>query len=129
MNNGQGRNEGFSEIYREVKTLAPPSPLLGWIKKIFYFILFYLTISTTYKTTYLTYYDKPDNFRQFVVQVLLLNGRLDFNRGIMEFQPLFPFSFFLGSVFYENKVSLLNKFEGVFAQRHSFMKATYRRYA
>ena len=67
MNNGQGRNEGFSEIYREVKTLAPPSPLLGWLQKIFYFILFYLTISITYKTTYLTYYDKPDNFRQFVV--------------------------------------------------------------
>ena len=62
-------------------------------------------------------------------KVLLPNGRLDFNREIMEFQPLFPFSFVLGSVFHEDKVSSLNKFEGVFAQRHSFMKATYRLYA
>ena len=46
----------------------------------------------------------------------------------MEFQPLFPFSFVLGSVFYEDKVSSLNKFEGVFAQGNSFMKATYRFY-
>ena len=39
---------------------------------------------------------------------------------------LFLFSFLLGSVFHEHKVSSLNMFEGVFAQRHSFMKATYR---
>ena len=39
------------------------------------------------------------------------------------------FSFVLGSVFHEEKVSSLNKFEGVFAQRHSFMKTTYRRWA
>ena len=47
----------------------------------------------------------------------------------MEFQLLFLFSFALGSVFHEDKVKSLNKFEGVFAQRHLFMKATYRRYA
>ena len=56
---------------------------------------------------------------------LLLNGRLDFNREIMEFQLLFLFSFVLGSVFHEDKVSSLDKIEGVFVQRHSFMKATY----
>ena len=61
--------------------------------------------------------------------VLLLNGRLDFNHGIMEFQLLFLFSFVLGSVFHEDKVLSLNKFEGVFAQRNSFIKATSRRYA
>ena len=46
----------------------------------------------------------------------------------MEFQ-LFLFSFILRSVFHEDKVSSLNKVEGVFAQRHSFMKATYHLYA
>ena len=61
--------------------------------------------------------------------VLLLNGRLDFNLEIMEFQLLFLFSFILGSVFHEDKVSSLNKFERVLTQRHSFMKATYRHYA
>ena len=45
--------------------------------------------------------------------VLLLNGRLDFNLEIMEFQLLFLFSFILGSVFHEDKVSSLNKFERV----------------
>ena len=61
--------------------------------------------------------------------VLLLNGRLDFNREIMEFQLLFLFSLVLGSVFHEDKVSSLNKFEEVFTQRHSLLKASYRRYA
>ena len=63
--------------------------------------------------------------------VLLLNGRLDFNRELMEFQPLFPFCFVLGSVFHEDKVSSLNKFGGAFAKRNSFtcMKASYRFYA
>ena len=61
--------------------------------------------------------------------VLLLKRRLDFNREIMEFQLLFLFSFVPGSVFHEDKVSSLNKFMGVFTQRHSFMKATYRLYA
>ena len=31
------------------------------------------------------------------------------------------------AVFHEDEVSSLNKLEGVLAQRHSFMKATYRR--
>ena len=50
-------------------------------------------------------------------------------REIMAFQLLFPFSFILKSVvFHEDEVSSLNKPEGSsFAQRHSFMKATYRR--
>ena len=60
--------------------------------------------------------------------VLLLNGRLDFKREIMEFQLLFLFSLVLGSVIHEDKFSSLNKFEGIFVQRCSFMKATYRRY-
>ena len=47
----------------------------------------------------------------------------------MDFQLLFLFSFVLGSVFHEDKVSSLSKFERVFTQRHSFMKATYGRYA
>ena len=47
----------------------------------------------------------------------------------MEFQLLLLFSFVLGSVFHEDKVSSLNKLEGVFAERHSFMKATYRLYS
>ena len=51
------------------------------------------------------------------------NGRLDFNREIIAFQLLFLFSFVLESaVFHENEVSSLNKFEGAFAQRHSFMR-------
>ena len=70
--------------------------------------------------------NKPDSFRQFVVSFA---GPLDFNREIMEFQLLFLFSFVLGSAFREDKVSSLNKFKGVFAQRHSFMKATNRRHA
>ena len=41
---------------------------------------------------------------------------------------LFLFSFVLGLVFHEDKVSSLSKFEAVFAQRCSFMKATYRHY-
>ena len=45
---------------------------------------------------------------------------------IMAFQLLFLFSFVLESaVFHGDEVSSLNKLEGVFAQRHSFMKATY----
>ena len=44
----------------------------------------------------------------------------------MEFQALFPFSFVLGLVFNEDKVSSLNKFEGGFAEGNSFMNATYR---
>ena len=39
--------------------------------------------------------------------VLLLNGRLDFNREIIEFQLLFIFLFVLGSVFHEDKASSL----------------------
>ena len=65
---------------------------------------------------------KPDNFSLSLV--LLLNGRSDFNREITEFQLLFLFSFVLGSVFHEGEVSSLNKFQGDFAQRHSFMKVT-----
>ena len=54
------------------------------------------------------------------------NGRPDLNREIMEFQ--FLFSFVIESaVFDEDEVSALNKLEGVFAQRNSFIKATYRR--
>ena len=59
----------------------------------------------------------------------MLKGRPDFNREIKEFQLLFLFSFVRGSVLHKIKVSSLNKFEGVSAQRHSFLKATYRRYA
>ena len=44
----------------------------------------------------------------------------------MAFQLLFIFSFVLESaVFHEDEVSSLNKLEGDFAQRHSFMKATF----
>ena len=53
--------------------------------------------------------------------------RLDFNRERMKFQLLSLVSFVLGSAgVHEDKVSSLNKFEEVFAQRHSFMKATLR---
>ena len=96
------------------------SPPLFWMVKK-YFI--YLTISITYK----------DNLHYILISTLRfsltnLNGRLDVNREIMGFQLLFLFSFVLESaVFHEDKVSSLNKLEGVFAQRHSFMKATYRR--
>ena len=88
---------------------------------LFYFILFYLTISITYRH-YLPYIFvlsilrfSPTNstISHSSLLVLLLNERLDFNREIMEFQPLFPFSFVLGSVFHEDKVSSLSKFEGV----------------
>ena len=45
----------------------------------------------------------------------------------MEFQLLFLFSFSLELVFHEREVSSLNTdLEGIFAQRHCFMKATYR---
>ena len=54
----------------------------------------------------------PLHFLDGLSLVLLLNGRLDFNREIMEFQLFCLFSFVLGSVFHEHKVSLLNKFEG-----------------
>ena len=102
---------------------------------LFHFILFYLTISITYRkkiTLHIrikyikVFSDQPDNSSSDSLDgrkpVLLLNGRLNFNREIIEFQPLFPFSFVLGSMFQEDKVSSLNKFEGVFAQRHSFMR-------
>ena len=53
--------------------------------------------------------DKPD----ILLLVLLLNGRLDFNREIMEFHLFmffFLYPFVLGSVFHEDKVSSLNRF-------------------
>ena len=68
--------------------------------------------------------NKPDNFRQFSL-VFQLNGGVDFNHD-MKIQLLFLYSYVLGSVFHEDKVSSLIT-EGVFAQRRSFMKATYRR--
>ena len=40
--------------------------------------------------------------------VLLLDGGLYFNREIMEFQPFVLFSFVLGSMFHEDKVSSLD---------------------
>ena len=44
----------------------------------------------------------------------------------MAFHLLFLFSFVHESeVFHEDEVSSLNKLEGVYAQKHSFMKATY----
>ena len=58
--------------------------------------------------------DKHDNFRQFVFS---FDAQRTFNRESMEFQLLFLFSFFLGSVFHEDKDSSLNKFEGFFSQR------------
>ena len=39
----------------------------------------------------------------------------------MEFQLLFLFSFVLGSMFHEDKVSSPNKFEEVFAQSQSYL--------
>ena len=139
INYGQGSNEGFSEIYREVKTLTPPPfPTFWMVKKniLSYFKLFSLTISITYRNNlpYILlslFRFSPTNqtISDSSSLVFLLNGRLDFNRGVMEFQLLFLFSFVLGSVFYEDKVSSLNEFEGVFAQKRSFVKATYHRYA
>ena len=73
--------------------------------------------------------DQPTNptVSDSLLSGLLLYGRLDFNGEIMEFQ-LFLFSFVLESVFHGDEVSSLNKLEGaVFAQGHSFIKATYRR--
>ena len=63
-----------------------------------------------------------DNFRQFVVSFAAeRKARFQpWNSGIL---LLFLFLFVLGSVFHEDEVSSLNKFEGVFAQGHSFMKA------
>ena len=109
----------------------PPPPLFGWSKKV------HISTSITYRNN-LPYIllsifrvspTNPQLVSDSMFIVLLLNERLDFNREIIEFQMLFLFSFVLGSVFHEDKDSSLNKFEGVFAQRHSFMKATYRRYA
>ena len=88
----------------------------------FYFILFYLAISITYRNN-LPYIlismlkfssTSTPTISDSLLLVLLLNGRLDFNCEIMEFQLLFLFSFVLGSVFHEAKVSSLIKFEEVF---------------
>ena len=122
MNYGQGRNGGYLEIYRELRLPSPTPPPPFWmLKKIFYFILLnYIHHLQKQLTLHIikcinVFSDKPDSLSL----VSLLNGRLDFNREIIKFQLLFLFYFVLGSVFHEDKVSSLNKFEGDFAQSHS----------
>ena len=99
----------------------------GWVKN----ILFYFTephpslTKTTYLTCYKEYikafFDKLNNFRQFIVS-LAAEQMTRFQPEMMGFQLLFLFSFVPGSVFQEDKVSSLSlsKFERVFAQWHSF---------
>ena len=73
--------------------------LFGWLKKI-YFIIFYLTISISSKNKLTLHiilkYIKVSPTTNPTISdswslVLLLNGRPDFNREIMEFQLLFLF--------------------------------------
>ena len=110
----------------------PPSLPIWMVKSIYYYyFLFYLSISITYRKNLpyiwliiLRFFPTNPPISDSLSLVLLLNGRLDFNSEIMEFQLLFLFSFIFGSVFHELKI----KFQFL-QKRHSFMKATYRRYA
>ena len=141
MNYGQGCNEGFSEIYRASEYFSPPPPpppLFGWLKKIFYFISFYLTISITYRNN-LPYIllsifrfspTNPSISNSFFVVSFAAERTTWFhpwNNGISAVVSIFIRSWI--GVSRTDKVSSLNKFERVFAQRHSCMKATYRHYA
>ena len=97
-----------------------------WVKYIYYFILLnhihhlqkQLTLHIIKST--LRFSSTNSTISDSLSLVLLLNGRLDFNREIMAFHLLFLFSFVPGSMFHEDKVSSLSKFERVSAQRHSF---------
>ena len=84
-----------------------------WVKNIYYFILLNHIHHLQKQLTLHIIKSTNSTISDSLSLVLLLNGRLDFNRERMEFQLLLLFSFVPGSVFHEDKVSSLSKFERV----------------